>query len=286
MKKKQRALKIFLGIFVSFLSLIVVLLLILQIGMAVAHGWEPWRPDYDKVDLTQILSRDELSDSDYDVLYRQTGLTKIGVDGLIAAGRTEDIYAIQEDFFAEYEVYEDLFGPFTCAEKLYASDTVHFAALEDGDVIVTPSTHFSFVRFGHSLLVVDGEEGVYLNAFGCGSVSGLTESPQHFANRPAFLILRPKADKSVRDAIAEYAADELVGIDYSILSGVFGGKFDENQPPNVTQCSHVIWYAFKHFGIDIDANGGAMVFPQDIANSDAFDLVQAYGFDLDRLWAY
>lgn len=286
MKGKNKAVKILLGLFVSLLSLVIVLLLVLQIGMAVAHTWKPWRPDYEKADLTKVLSSETLSSSDYELLYRQTGLTKIGVDGLIEAGRTEDIYAVQEDFFAGYTMYEDLFGPFTCAEKLYAADTVHFAVLEDGDVIVTPTTHFSFVRFGHSILVVDGEDGVFLNAFGYEALSGLTNSTSHFANRPAFMILRPKAEKSVREAVAAYAADELVGIEYSIFAGVFGGRFDENEPPDVTQCSHAIWYAFKHFGIDIDANGGAMVFPQDIANSSEFELVQVYGIDPDRLWEY
>ena len=280
---KNKLLKITLGIFVSLLSLVVVLLLVLQIGMCVAHAWRPWHPDYAKVDLAPILSAETLSSSDYDLLYRQTGLTKIGVDGLIERGQTDTIYAIQGDFFASYDYYESGFGPFTCAEKLYASDTVHFAALEDGDVIVTPTTHFSFVRFGHSLLVVDGEEGIYLNSFGYGSRSGLTDSPQHFANRPAFLILRPKAEKEVREAIASYAAENLVGIDYSILAGVFGGRFDPSAPPSVTQCAHIVWYAFRQFGIDIDPGGG-IVFPQDIANSDAFAVVQVYGMDPDKLW--
>ena len=46
-----------------------------------------------------------------------------------------------------------------------------------------------------------------------------------------------------------------------------------------------MWYAFKHFGIDIDSNGGAVVLPKDIANSDELELVQNFGFDPDKLWA-
>lgn len=284
MKKKSRAFRIILGIFVFLLSLVVVLLIVLQAGMMAAHAWSPWVPGYDKIDLSSILSEEELSAEDYETLYRQTGLTRLGVDGLLERGEEEEILAIQEDFFAGYEYYSDGFGPFTCSEKLRKADGVHFAALEEGDVIVTPSTHFSFVRFGHCMLVVDGENGGLLNSFGYDTPSGIAGT-EHFNRRPAFLILRPKADEATRRAVAEYAVNELTGIGYSVLAGLFGGQFDENAPPSVTQCAHIVWYAFMHFGIDIDSNGGWLVLPRDIALSDCFDLVQVYGFDPDELWA-
>ncbi len=281
----KKGIRIGLRILASLVALILVLFLVLQIGMLVAHTWSPWTPDYEKIDLTHILSKEEFSAEDYETLYRQTGLTKLGVDGLVAADRTEDILEIQEDFFAAYEYHGNEFGPFTCSDVLRSADAVHFAVLEDGDVIVTASTHFSFFRFGHSMLVVDGEKEEILNSFGYGAPSGIGNA-EHFNRRPAFLILRPKADEETRRAVAAYAADELTGIEYSILAGLFGGQYEEDAPPSVTQCAHIVWYAFMHFGIDIDSNGGWLVLPRDIANSDQFELVQAYGFDLDELWGY
>ena len=45
-----------------------------------------------------------------------------------------------------------------------------------------------------------------------------------------------------------------------------------------------VWYAYKKFGIDLDSTGGAVVKPRDIANSNQGEVVQAFGFDLDKLW--
>ena len=97
------------------------------------------------------------------------------------------------------------------------------------------------------------------------------------------MILRLKADKESRQKIADYAKETLVGVDYSIFCGIFTKKYEEGKPTK-SQCAHLVWYAFKHFGIDIDSNGGAIVLPKDIANSDELELVQNFGFDSDKLW--
>lgn len=49
-------------------------------------------------------------------------------------------------------------------------------------------------------------------------------------------------------------------------------------------CSHVLWYAFKQFGINLDSNGGLLVMPRDIARSPHLELVQNFGFDPEKLW--
>lgn len=59
----------------------------LSAGYFAAHLWKPCRPDYEKADLTATLSKSFLDESDYEFLYRQTGLTKLGVGGLVSEGK-------------------------------------------------------------------------------------------------------------------------------------------------------------------------------------------------------
>lgn len=254
----------------------------LSAGYFAAHLWKPCRPDYEKADLTATLSKSFLDESDYEFLYRQTGLTKLGVDGLVSEGKAERIYEIQSDFFGDNEFEKDTFGPFLCWEKRKNDKEVARAELENGDIIVSSSTHFSCFRFGHAAIVIDAEKGIVAESAGYDSPSFV--DPCDFFNRPSFMILRLKADKETRQKIADYAKETLVGVDYSIFCGIFTKKYEEGKPTK-SQCAHLVWYAFKHFGIDIDSNGGAIVLPKDIANSDELELVQNFGFDPDKLWA-
>ena len=74
----------------------------LQIGVVWADKtWVHWRPDYEKTDITVVLDKAELTDEDYELLYRQTGLTKLGIDGLLEAGKKSQILKIQEFYFEE-----------------------------------------------------------------------------------------------------------------------------------------------------------------------------------------
>ena len=70
---------------------------------------------------------------------------------------------------------------------------------------------------------------------------------------------------------------------FSRLYATFSGKKFQ-QPLKGTQCAHLVWYAYKNFGIDLDCNGGCVVKPQDMANSPYMQVVQIYGFDPEKLW--
>ena len=45
-----------------------------------------------------------------------------------------------------------------------------------------------------------------------------------------------------------------------------------------------MWYAYKQFGVDLDANGGCVVKPRDMANSEYMQVVQVFGFDPEKVW--
>jgi uncharacterized protein YycO len=267
------------GAFVLFLALVA---FGLQIAFWASHGAiKCVQPTYGKIELDEHLDGD-LTDDDYEVLYRQTGLTKIGIDRALAYGDAgkRRIKSIQDAFFKPHTVMNGQVAPYACTD--YIETHIPNIYLEDGDVVITSSTHISWVRIGHAGLVTDGslERVLQANAYGTYSRIG---SISEFTDRVNFIILRPDPEKiseNVIGRVVEYAKTELVGIPYEGLAGLLTNKSGIGK----TQCAHIIWYAYKQFGIDLDSNGGCMVVPYDLSHSAYLQPVQVFGFDLDELW--
>lgn len=97
------------------------------------------------------------------------------------------------------------------------------------------------------------------------------------------MILRPKFPKEFREQVAEYAKENLLGVKYSFAVGILSKKYNEDSFTR-TQCAHLVWYAYRHFGVDLDSNGGLVVTPPEMANSPYVEVVQIYGFDPVKLW--
>ncbi len=250
----------------------------MQTGLAAAHSHLCWRPDYEMADISRILEKDEPDDGDYEILYRQTGLTKLGADRMLSRGEAgkKRILRIQTDYFAEYEIAERTSAPFLCTD--YLEDAYVTAAyLEDGDIIITSSTHLSGYRMGHSGLVVDAAGNGVLQASSYGEKS-YVGSVTDFTDRTNFMIFSPKVGAETKALVAEYARANLTGKPYGV--GLFAGKDSITR----TQCAHLVWYAYKKFGVDIDGNGGKLVTPKDISASPELELVQVFGFDPYKLW--
>ena len=106
-KKRRRILLVCLLVFV------VSILGYLQLGCVYTEkNWSYFYPDYAKEDLSLILGKEELTDEDYELIYRQTGLTRLGVDGLLDANDVGQILRIQDFFFKKQEVIIDRFNPY------------------------------------------------------------------------------------------------------------------------------------------------------------------------------
>ena len=242
------------------------------------------QPDYAMLSLDELLSKDphDLTDDDYELLYRQTGLTKIGIDRALKKGEAGKrlIKQIQDDLFNPHEVKHDQVAPYACTD--YLDKNIANTYLEDGDIIVTSSTHISFVRIGHAGMVTDGNFAQVMQANAYGTYSRLGKIGD-FTDRVNFIILRPNPDMispTVVKGVVEYAKNNLLDIPYEGLTGVVTNKNEIKK----TQCAHIVWYAYKQFGIDLDSNGGAMVVPYDLSHSSYLQPVQVFGFDLDELW--
>jgi len=281
MTKRKLPKKIVIAIVcASVIGSILIACLGLQIAFTVADKIECWHPDYEMRDLTEILEKDTLTDEDYSLLYYQTGLTKTGVDRMLARGNAgkDKLLKLQREFFTEHEVKNDYFAPFICTD--FIDDYITNVYLEEGDIIVTSSTHLSGFRIGHAGLVTNGNMGDVLQASAYGSTSAIGDI-KDFTDRVNFMILSPKTDRETKNKVASEAAKNLLGKKYDVSAGVLSSKNKASR----TQCAHLVWYAYKHYGgIDIDGNGGPVVTPRNIANSPDVELVQVFGFDPDKLW--
>jgi len=270
---KKRSIKII----AVCLAIVIIIPLILWIGQLVSSSYEAYLPDYDKLDIREILLKDELSDEDYETLFLQTGLTRIGIDGLLELGLGSRILKIQDQYFEKQSYYFYSFLPFTGYLRRTTQPIVaEFAFLENGDILYSPTTFFSFIRIGHTSMMVDVSRGAMAQASGYGSPVKLIHI-SHFFSRPAFVILRPNMTKQERQSVADYTLDELIGAEYSLFAGIFGEKAKEELTS--THCSHFIWYAYMKSGLDLDSDGGRIVTPSDIFNSENLSVVQIYGID-------
>lgn len=280
-KKKKMSLKKRLAVALAcFIFICAGILGGLQLGVVYADKtWVHWRPDYEQADISGILDKQTLSEEDYDALYAQTGLTKLGVDGLLESNDKSRILSIQNFYFSDWSVTCTKINPFTYIETMKRH--APFAKLENGDIIVSATTHVSGWRLGHACLVVDGTRGLIAEALGPGENSRIA-SADAFSNLAGFLVLRPKLPQELKDEVAEYAKENLIGVPYYFTVGIFSKKNAKNFTQ--TQCAHLVWYAYKQFGIDLDSNGGLVVTPPEIAHSPYVEAVQVFGFDPEILW--
>ncbi len=265
------------------LLFIIIAVTVLQIGASSRNYWRPWLPDYEKTDISQLLEKESLDDADYDELFRQTGLTRLGIDGFLEKGMHWRILEIQKQYFEEQECEFVSFAPFMGYMRRTGKsrDCAKMAILENGDVLYSPSTFFSFIRLGHSAILLDSASGVLAQASGYGS-SVVRLSTATFFVRPAFVILRAEGvDAATRSEIASYVSNELMSAEYDLLAGIFGAKAPDTLEK--THCSHLVWYAYNEFGIDIDANGGKIVTPSELLSSPRLSIVQVYGIDPDSI---
>ncbi len=268
-KKKNRALK---AVSIT-LAVLVIIASVLRIGVLTVHREKIWRPSYKKQDISSVINKDSLSESDYLLVSQQTGLSKKAIDELISLNLKKDILQIQNDFFEPLEEIADEFAPYTCCHLV--PKNIKTVPLKEGDIIVAPKTHFSFFMLGHSAIVVDPEGSTTASAVGYASESYL-EDVLESTNRVCFVVLRPKNSELAKKA-AQYAKGNLLGLPYSISIGLTSPKFKEKT--DLTHCSHLVWRAFKEYGVDIDSNGGMFVYPADFLYSEQLEIIQVYGCD-------
>ncbi len=186
---------------------------------------------------------------------------------------------------------------------LEGSCGVDASVLEPGDILITFDSNIPGWHGGHAALVVDAEKGEILEATCIGSDS-VRCSLERWGDYSSFAVLRLQgAGIEERQEIADYAAGRLTGLPYRLTAGIFpraAEKISKRLEPlgleslgleslglgtgewgaggdsvAGTHCSHLIWYAYRHFGYDLDSDGGLIVTPGDLYRSP--ELERVYG---------
>lgn len=226
-------------------------------------------------DLTAVLAKAQWDADDYRLLAEQTGLFPPALDRLRELDALDTIYDVQKAYLSPAVVECSTRMCVTRSERLTEGGGLP-AALEDGDILVTSCAHFFGFRNGHAGLVVDADAGKTLEAIVIGHNSSI-QSIKRWSKFPSFAVFRLRgADAETRAAIAQTACRRLTGIPYSLAVGLYP---DGRMPGEVTatQCAHLVWEAFAAYGYDLDANGGRIVTPADLACSPYLELKQVYG---------
>lgn len=261
-----------------------------------------WRPDYEMMpedELKAIYEKDELTEEDYEILFEQTGLTKVGIDRAKSyAGGWTKVKNVYLSYFKERSVMHGYYAPLICTDYIEGDNTVA-GYLETGDIIISSSTHFSGFKIGHCAIVTDSNGKIY-QSNQVGTANGYGTFNNTFSNRVNFMVLRIKpeyfsssgqADEEYFDNLARaarYIETQFTDVPYSVFTGVFTKK----DGMKATTCSHLVWYGFKHFddenggtyNIDLDSNGRLLAMPKDITLSPYVELVQTFGFDPEKLY--
>lgn len=280
MKHTRKAGRIILSVFAWFFIFLGAVLAFLAIAEAVVDSSARILPPYEKADLSEVLAKKSWDEEDLNFLYHQTGLGKPALSAL--EKQRERIPYFQDALFYQGTLKHEL-AAFSTPHDYLENYSAPVAPLENGDVIVTSSCHTFGWRNGHAGLVTNGQTGSVLQSVAPGTESHV-ESADWFLSSSNFIVLRLKGvSEQERDAIAQKALALLRRIPYSLFVGIFSPK-DAGERVPATNCSHLVWQAYKYFGYDIDSDGGAVCTARDIANCDLFEIVQVYGFDPDKLW--
>lgn len=307
MSKKTKLSKRIIALIIAgvFVAIILFTLLGFYIGFWVLHGkLRSWHPDYDMLsteELEEIYSKEILSESDYQILFEQTGLTQVGIDRAKAQKYGwERVLSIQQSYFKERRVLSMGYVPLVCTDYM-DGDPAGMIYLERGDIILSSSTHFSGFKIGHAAIVTNYKfMGEIYQSNQVGVANGYSDAYKMFTNRINFMVVRIKPeyfsengvdDKSYRnnlDRVAEYIATQFTDVPYSVFTGVFTKKDSMKS----TSCSHLLWYGFKHFddenggkfNLDLDSNGRLLAMPKNISESSYVELVQTFGFDPAKMY--
>lgn len=265
--------------------------LALAVPMAIIEPEAHISPRYPTVDISPILKKEVLTDSDYRILFYQTGLAEPAITELrkLYPDSADRILRFQKNFFSEVRIICEKNSLVSREESLVDENGrlisgTELAPLHNGYILVTKSSHTYGWRNGHSALVVDALNGVTLESVVVGTNSAMQDINK-WTNYPNFMLYRIKnASQDLLDEISTTAAGLLTDIPYRLSVGIFSPKSAERDKITGTHCSHLIWQAFHFYGYDLDSDRGMLVTPKDIANSPELEIVQVYGVDPGNIW--
>lgn len=262
---------------------IIFILLAFFVAVAIYHLYSTslcfYKVKYPKQDISEVLQKDNLTDADYMLIFRQTGISPHSSKKLVQKGDLDFLQNMNDLYFKIPKTQKDYIAFPVTASEVNTSYTVPFADIKRGDILLTFNTHTLDWRHGHCAIVIDEKNGLLLEHMSIGNLSCITNI-KYWGEYPGFAVLR-YPDENIAQKAADYAENHLVGIDYDVFAGMIKKDKTGQQNPS-SQCAHIVWQAYKAVGADIDSTSDAFVIPKDIAMSDKLKLVQIYGINPDK----
>lgn len=273
----------------------IALCMLLSIGLYV-HDWRcAVRPMIrEPIDISFAAHKAELTPAEYRLLFLQTGLGRPAIDDLKVQSADEktmiqELQKFQNQITNRMEYHRSfLFFPFTTAEVLTDKEgepqSLELPPLHAGDILITKSTKTLLYRHGHAALVMNPDAGVIAESMLIGTDSDLF-GIDGWLSYPSLLILRPKyASQEMIEQTVRFAEERLLGVPYRLLTGLLHKDKAFEEKIDGTQCAHLVWQAYYQTGVSLDADGGWLVTPHDLAASDELEIVFAYGFGNEGKW--
>ncbi len=254
----------------------VIFVLILIMRHIAAENSVFYKIPYEKVNITESVSKENLSDEDYMLIFRQTGVSPVAAKDIIKNGDADILVKLNDLYFNVPDTKKNYIAYPITLEEMNKSQVTPIVPLKKGDILITFNTRTFDWRHGHCGLVLDESGLTLLEHMAIGETSCTTDA-FYWGRYPAFAVLRYPDEKVAADT-ADYALNNLVDIPYSIFAGIMKkDKTDEDNPSS--HCSHIVWQAYKSQDVDIDRDGGMIVTPRDIAFSEELQIVQIYGLN-------
>lgn len=239
------------------------------------------------------IRQGRLTEPQLRVVAGQTGVKEEVVAGLLEEGRWPLLLELQGAYYMPVRTENVASSIVTISEYMvneqdrYIKGT-QFADLRDGDILITKNSRFLGWRNGHVGLVVNAGKGLVLEALMLGTNTRMC-SVEKWLGYPSFQVLRLKEQFRVPvNMVTAYASECMVDVPYRLLAGVKSRLFNAVtgawsggaglEAFKGTQCAHLVWYAYRQVGIDLDSDGGLVVTPADIQNSPYLEVVQNYGY--------
>ncbi len=259
-------------------------------------------PKSSKMNIEALVLQKDINSKELHKIAEQTGLHSKVIEVMRRQGQEETLLQLQQAYYAPVEMLTIRTTPLTVCEYVvneqgeYTKGT-DIVDLRNGDILITKNSRFLGWRNGHAGLVVDAKKGLVLEAVMLGTNTKLC-SVGGWESYPSFQVLRLKEefrDSSSVEEVVMFAERNLIDIPYKLQAGIFsrlsdilGYKRKEKQNSELTEiteaalsgthCAHVIWYAYRQIGIDLDSDGGIFVTPYDIQNSPYLEVIQSYGY--------
>lgn len=230
--------------------------------------------------VNKLIIGADLTDLEYQIIAKQTGLSKSSVLNLKQKNKLYMLSDYQNDYLYNRKYKRNYFAFFTCEELL---DEMHlpFVDLRTGDVLITASSITSFFRHGHAGIVIDGSTGETVEAYSPLEKSCISTVDTWLSYNTIMLLRVKEGYEELAKAAAEYARNNLVNIKYSLFSSTNDSVANVKR----THCSQLVYLAYKYAGIEIDTDGNWIVTAKELSQSKYFEIIEVKGFDFQKGWS-